>query len=54
VTVTRSDGAPVTVIDDGAGVYTAALPHPGAARLTTLSIDVDGVALRPRLLVNYR
>jgi len=54
VTVTRSDGVSVTVIDDGAGAYTAALPHPGAARLTTLSIDVDGVALRPRLLVNYR
>ncbi len=53
VVVMRSDGAAVTVVDEGDGSYVAALPHPGVARRTTLTITVDGVALRPRPMIRF-
>jgi hypothetical protein len=54
VVVLRSDGAPVTVTDAGDGTYSAPLPHPGIARRTTVTLEVDGELARPRLLINYR
>lgn len=54
VTATRSDGASVTVTDNGDGTYTAPLPHPGSARITVVRITDGGTTLRPRLTVNYK
>ncbi len=54
VAVARSDGTATAVVDNGDGTYTAALPHPGAARTTVLLVTVDGALQRPRLTVRYR
>jgi hypothetical protein len=53
VAVTRSDGAPVALAEE-AGTFTAALPHPGTARRTTLTITIDGAAIRLRPMLTYR
>ena len=54
VTVTRSDGLPVTVTDRGDGSYAASLPHPGVARRTVLTVTIDGKPQRPRPMIVYR
>jgi hypothetical protein len=54
VTGVRSDGQPIVFIDGGNGTYTAAMPHPGTARITVVTITDDAVELRPRLTVNYQ
>jgi hypothetical protein len=53
VTIERSDGWPV-VVTENAGVYSAQLFHPGAARRTTVTVLLDGVPLRPRPMITYR
>lgn len=50
----RSDGVPLSFVDDGNGNYTAALPHPGSARISFITVVVDGVIQRPNLTVNYK
>jgi hypothetical protein len=54
VVVTRSDGVSVTVTEVGGGEYQAVLPHPGSARITVLTVTVDGATQRPRLTINYQ
>jgi enediyne biosynthesis protein E4 len=54
VTVTRSDGVAVVVTDNGDGTYTADLGHPGVARRTVLTVNVDGVNVRARPMIRYR
>jgi enediyne biosynthesis protein E4 len=54
VTVLRSDGLSVTVVDEGDGSYTATLAHPGAARRTTVTVVDSGVTLRPRPLLLFQ
>lgn len=54
VVMTRSDNLPATVVDDGAGCYSAVLDHPGTARTTVVRVSDDGQLLRPRLSVRYR
>ena len=53
VTATRSDGVPVSFVDHGDGSYTAALPHPGSARITVIRVQVDGAPVAAALTVNY-
>lgn len=54
VLATRSDGVAVSFTDQGDGTYTAPLPHPGSARITVLSITVDGLPLHMRPSLSYR
>jgi hypothetical protein len=54
VIATRSDGEPVVVSDHGDGRYTMPLPHPGLARITVVTLEVDGQALRPRPTIKFR
>jgi hypothetical protein len=51
VNVTRSDGAPVTITDQGDGTYSATIPHPGNAGQVelTITIDCQPFAIRPVL-----
>ena len=50
----RSDGVPLTFVDDGNGTYTADLPHPGSVRISFVTVVVNGVIQRPSLTVNYK
>jgi len=54
VSVSRSDAVGAIVTDNGDGTYTAALPHPGSARMTVLTLTVDGAVQNTRLSVNYK
>ena len=54
VQVLRSDGAPVMVTDRGDGSYVADLPNPGYPRRTTIKVIVDGIAQRPRPMINFK
>lgn len=54
VTVTRSDGVAAAVVDHGDGVYSAALPHPGSARTTVITVADDGVPHRIRPAISYQ
>jgi hypothetical protein len=49
----RSDGIDVVITDRGDGTYVAPLPHPGTKRRTVVTVTVDGVLLRPRLMLRY-
>ena len=54
VTAMRSDGVAITVVDAGDGSYTADLGHPGATRRVVIILTVDGLALRPRPMINFK
>lgn len=54
VSVTRSDGIAVTVVDRNDGSYAASLPHGGTPGRVGVVVVVDGVTLRPRPTVAYQ
>lgn len=54
VTVTRSDGVAAPVTDHGDGTYSAALPHPGSARVTVLTVSDGAVTHRIRPAITYQ
>jgi hypothetical protein len=45
---------PIVFVDLGNGIYEAAMPHPGVARVTRVDLAVDGVAVVAKPSVYFR